>query len=39
VALGGDPAALAAAAERFADEPDIKLEVMPVQTAAGSGEP
>ena len=39
VALGGDPAALAAAAERFADEPDIKLDVVPGQTAAGSGDP
>ena len=39
VALGGDPTALAAAAERFADEPDIKLDVVPGQTAAGSGEP
>ena len=39
VALGGDPTALAAAAERFADEPDIKLDVVPGQTAAGSGGP
>ena len=39
VALGGDPAALAATAERFADEPDIKLDVVPGQTAAGSGDP
>jgi hypothetical protein len=39
VSLGGDPAALAAAAERFAATPDIQLDVVPGQSAADSGGP
>ena len=39
VALGGDPAALAAAAERFSATPDIKLDVLPGQSAAVSSGP
>ncbi len=39
VALGGDQAALAAAAERFAATPDIKLEVLPGESAAGPAGP
>jgi hypothetical protein len=39
VALGGDPAALAAAAERFAATPDIKLDVVPGEAAAGQSTP
>jgi hypothetical protein len=39
VALGGDQAALTAAAERFAATPNIKLEVLPGESAAGPAGP
>jgi hypothetical protein len=38
-ALGGDPHELEAAAQRFASIPDIQLELVPGQTAAGQSAP